>query len=82
MLLRVVPQWRDSPLTFCHLRTYSRPACHEAEAESCSVLRLPHQPSRLTRVSLQADCPRGLLHMYPPVSLLSLALHKVIWEEA
>ena len=43
--------------------------------------RLP-DPLALQGNSLQADWSKGLLYMYPPVSLLSLALHKVIKEEA
>ena len=42
--------------------------------------RLP-DPLALQGNSLQADWSIGLLYMYPPMPLLSLALHKVIrWE--
>ncbi len=37
-------------------------------------------PLALQGNSLQADWSKGLLYMYPPVPLLSLALHKVIRE--
>ncbi len=43
--------------------------------------RLP-DPLVLQGNSLQADWSKGLLYMYTPVLLLSLALHKVIREEA
>ncbi len=43
--------------------------------------RLP-DPLALQGNSLQADWFKGLLSMYPPVLLLSLALHKVIRGEA
>ncbi len=39
-------------------------------------------PLALQGNTLQADWPKGLLYMYPPVPLLSFALHKVIREEA
>ncbi len=43
--------------------------------------RLP-DPLALPGNSLEADWSKGLLYMYPPLPLLSLALHKVIREEA
>ena len=39
-------------------------------------------PLALQDNSLQADWSKALLYMYPPLPLLSLALHKVIREEA
>ncbi len=39
-------------------------------------------PLALQGNSLQADWSKGLLYMYPPMPLLSLALQKVIREEA
>ncbi len=39
-------------------------------------------PLALQGNSLQADWSKGLLYMHPQVPLLSLALHKVIREEA
>ena len=43
--------------------------------------RLP-DPLALQGNSLQSDWSKGLLYMYPQLPLLSLALHKVIREEA
>ena len=39
-------------------------------------------PLALQGNSLWAECSKGLLYMYPPLPLLSLALHKVIREDA
>ncbi len=42
-----------------------------------------HLPdTHLARQAMQVDWSRGLLSMYPSLPLLSLALHKVIQEEA
>ncbi len=64
--------------------TYSRFVRHSAEQRGQGILFTPPRPSSLAGQfpSLQVDWLKGLLYMYPPLPLLSLALHKVIREEA
>ncbi len=69
--------------TLWYLRpTYSRPVRHSANNKVEEFFSHLPDPLALQGNSLQADWSKGLLNMYPPLPLLSLALHKMIREEA